>query len=55
VRGVVNQELKNIRADLGAATFDQGKFDEACTIFETVATCEPLVDFLTLPAYDQLP
>jgi malate synthase len=55
VRGVVNQELKKIRADLGAETFDRGKFDEACTIFEAVATGEPLADFLTLPAYDALP
>ncbi len=55
VRGVVNQELKKIRADLGSETFDRGKFDEACTIFEAVATGEPLADFLTLPAYDALP
>jgi malate synthase len=55
VRGVVNQELKKIRTDLGAETFDRGKFDEACTIFEAVATGEPLADFLTLPAYHALP
>jgi malate synthase len=55
VRGVVNQELKQIRADLGEETFDRGKFDEACTIFEAVATNEPLADFLTLPAYEALP
>jgi malate synthase len=55
VRAIVNEELEKIRADLGAETFDQGRFDEARTIFETVATCEPLADFLTLPAYDLLP
>jgi len=55
VRAIVNQELQKIRTDLGAETFDQGRFDEACTVFETVATSEPLADFLTLPAYDLLP
>ncbi len=42
-------------ADLGAEAFDQGRFDDARTIFEAVATREPLADFLTLPAYELLP
>jgi len=54
VRAIVNEELQKIRADLGAETFDQGKFNEARTVFEAVATREPLVDFLTLPAYELL-
>jgi len=55
VRAIVDEELQKIRSDLGAETFDQGRFDDARTIFESVATSEPLADFLTLPAYDLLP
>ncbi len=55
VRAIVDEELQKIRADLGAEAFDQGRFDDARTIFEAVATREPLADFLTLPAYELLP
>jgi malate synthase len=54
VQAIVDEELQKIRADLGADTFDQGKFLDARTVFEAVATREPLADFLTLPAYDLL-
>jgi malate synthase len=54
VHTVIDEELKKIRTDLGAETFDQGKFEEARAVFESVATGEPLMDFLTLPAYDLL-
>ncbi len=54
-RQVLGEELDKIRADLGTEAFAQGKFPLAREVFEDVATREPLVDFLTLPAYDRLP
>jgi len=52
VRGVMAEELEKIRADLGPATFERSKFDVARGVFDAVATGEPLIDFLTLPAYE---
>jgi len=52
VRGVMAEELEKIRADLGPATFERSKFDLARGVFDAVATGEPLIDFLTLPAYE---
>jgi malate synthase len=53
-RQTLGEELDRIRADLGAQAFDRGKFAQAREIFDDMATREPLVDFLTLPAYDRL-
>jgi malate synthase len=54
-RQVMAEELEKIRADLGPEAYDRGKFDLASAVFDRVATGEPLVEFLTLPAYEQLP
>jgi malate synthase len=54
VHAVIDEELKKIRADLGDEAFGQGKFPEARAVFESVATGEPVAEFLTLPAYDLL-
>jgi malate synthase len=53
-RQVVDEELAKIRADLGAGAFGRGQFDLAREVFIVVATREPLVEFLTLPAYEHL-
>jgi malate synthase len=54
-RSMMNEELAKIRADIGPATYDQGKFPLASQIFDQVTTSPTLVDFLTLPAYEHLP
>jgi malate synthase len=54
-RRVLGEELDKIRADVGPAAFDQGRFPLARQVFDDVATREPFVEFLTLPAYDHLP
>ena len=53
-RRVLAEELDRIRADVGPTAFDQGKFPLARQVFDDVATREPLVEFLTLPAYEHL-
>jgi malate synthase len=54
-RSLMDQELAKIRADLGQQAYGNGRFDLAREVFDRVATAEPFVDFLTIPAYDQLP
>jgi malate synthase len=52
---VLDEELARIRADIGSDSYDQGQFILARRLFDEVATSEPLIDFLTLPAYEYLP
>jgi malate synthase len=54
VRRVADEEVEKIRAEIGAATFDGGRWKEARDIFEEVALADDFDDFLTLPAYDRL-
>jgi len=54
VEQLMGEELKRIRDEVGAQRFDGGRFQDARELFERVATTEPLVEFLTLPAYDVL-
>jgi malate synthase len=54
VEQLVGEELKRIRDEVGAQRFDGGRFQDARELFERVATAEPMVEFLTLPAYDVL-
>jgi malate synthase len=51
---VLDEELTVIRREVGGPRFDAGRFDEARDLFRQVATAVPLVEFLTLPAYDRL-
>lgn len=47
-------ELKNIRAYVGEAAFDSGKFEQAVKIFDRMVLDPEFVDFLTLPAYNEI-
>jgi malate synthase len=51
---VADEELAALRITLGADRFDAGRFAEARHLFERVAVEDPFVDFLTIPAYEQL-
>ena len=52
--GVLAEELTVVREEIGPARFDGGRFSEARDLFRRVATADPLVEFLTLPAYEKL-
>lgn len=54
VKGLLTEELAALREAIGPATFDAGRFDAAGDLFLKLATGEKLIDFLTLPAYEQL-
>ena len=54
IREALDAEMEVIRGEIGAERFENGKFDEAKELFFEVATSEPLVEFLTLPAYERI-
>jgi malate synthase len=54
VRQVLDEETAKIRAEVGEETWQAGRPDETREIFERVALTEPLVEFLTLEAYEYL-
>ncbi|GAB3204915.1 malate synthase A [Marinactinospora thermotolerans] len=54
VERVIDEELAAIREASGAA-FDSGLYERARELFTTVALAEDYADFLTLPAYEQMP
>ncbi len=54
LRAAMREELAELRAALGAETYDAGRFDEAARLFERLCTEEQFTEFLTLPAYEIL-
>jgi len=54
IRKIADEETDRLRAELGHEVYDEGRFEEARTLFEQVALAETFPDFLTLPAYETL-
>ncbi len=54
VRRIVDEELGKVRDSAGDA-FDAPRFDQAVTLFTEVALAGDYVEFLTLPAYEEMP
>ncbi len=54
VRRIVGEELAKVRDSAGDA-FDTPRFDQAVTLFTEVALADDYVEFLTLPAYEEMP
>jgi malate synthase len=48
------EEIAQLRASFGEQRWAASKFEQACRTFERIATQHEFVDFLTLPAYEQL-
>jgi malate synthase len=48
----LDEELKRVEEELGAATFKGGRFPQAVNLFRRLSTSERLETFLTLPAYE---
>jgi malate synthase len=51
IRRIVAEELQRIRAEIGDARFDGGRFELARDLFLELALADELADFLTLGAY----
>ncbi|MBB1245713.1 malate synthase A [Streptomyces durbertensis] len=54
VRSLATEELAAIREELGEDAFNSGRWQEAHDLLLKVSLDEDYVDFLTLPAYEQL-
>ncbi|MDE0234893.1 MAG: malate synthase A [bacterium] len=54
VREVATEELARIRAQVGDGDYRAGRFERAWEIFSQVALEDEFVEFLTLPAYQDL-
>lgn len=52
-RHILPEELQRVREILGDA-YDEGRYEEAAELFDTITTSNDFVDFLTLPAYDKI-
>jgi malate synthase len=48
------EEMQRVRAQIGAATYDAGRFPDAIELFRTVSLADACPDFLTLAAYPLL-
>jgi malate synthase len=53
-RSVLDEELGKIKATVGTARFEKGKFGMARELFDKITTDEEFAEFLTLPGYDKL-
>jgi malate synthase len=54
VERIIGEELASIQEALGAG-FDAPRFEQARTLFTEVALADDYADFLTLPAYEEMP
>jgi malate synthase len=54
VRSVLDDETARIREAVGDEVWAAGRPQETRQVFESVALTEPLIEFLTLPAYELL-
>jgi malate synthase len=53
-RQLLSEEMDAIREEVGAARFDSGHFDRARELFDHMIRSPHMIEFLTLPAYDDL-
>ena len=51
---LLEEEMGAIRQEVGEARFDSGHFGKARELFDAMIRSQDLVEFLTLPAYDEL-
>ena len=55
VEQVLSEELDALHDALGTEAYAASKFEEAGRLFLAISTADEFIDFLTLPAYEQLP
>ncbi|TGD78916.1 malate synthase A [Hymenobacter wooponensis] len=53
-RSLVPGQLEKIKALVGEEAFEQGRYKEAARLFDHLVTSKKFIEFLTVPAYDQL-
>ena len=53
-RSLLTEELDKIKAYVGTAQYENGKFETAIELFDQLVKNEEFIDFLTLPAYEMI-
>jgi malate synthase len=53
-RTMLAQELPRVRALLGEAAWQAGRYEEGAALFERITTADDYAEFLSLPAYEFL-
>ncbi|SDX92698.1 malate synthase A [Hymenobacter psychrophilus] len=53
-RALLPDQLTRIKEQIGEEAYSQGKYLEAARLFDRLVMSEQFIEFLTLPAYDQL-
>ena len=53
-RTMLEEETKIVAGEIGEQRYNNGHFPAAIKLMDEITTAETLVDFLTLPAYEQL-
>jgi malate synthase len=54
VRAILAEEMHRIHAQVGDEVWARGRPEDTAAVFERIALCDDLPDFLTLVAYDRL-
>jgi malate synthase len=49
-----DEELAKVRGEIGAETYDKGRFPEAAKLFKELSLAPDFADFLTTPAYQMI-
>ncbi|MDX6309223.1 MAG: malate synthase [Nocardioidaceae bacterium] len=55
VERLVGEEMDSIQQAVGVEAFDQGRWDDARSLFTEMALSDDFAEFLTLPAYERMP
>jgi len=50
LKRIIGEEMQRVRQEVGAATYDGGRFQEAVRIFTDLSLADDFEDFLTVPA-----
>ena len=50
LKRIIGEEMQRVRQEVGAATYDAGRFQEAVRIFTDLSLADDFEDFLTVPA-----
>ncbi|MBA2698592.1 MAG: malate synthase A, partial [Nocardioidaceae bacterium] len=55
VERLIDEEIHKIEQSVGDEAFGKGRWDDARSLFTHMALADDFADFLTLPAYEQMP
>ena len=53
-KGLLKEELDKIKDYVGHENYEKGRFPEAISLFDKLVKSEEFIDFLTLPAYEEI-